>query len=237
MSRGPGDEGPDGVNHVAPETVGAYGRGAPRGVRVVADGREVVGVREGRADAQEDGAEGKARRGVRRLFLGLVEEDSRNEDPRDCDDHGGVVAKGAPRLPSVDHRAGDAVECSDCNVGSSLVNPDEDAGVLADVVRVEDLVLGEEREPRVLLARRVYRVGVLCELAFLRDGLRVEARDDLEGLELGRFRLARLPSQVGHDRRREGVGAGRHDGDGARGVVHRKERSCGCSRTHGEHPY
>ena len=38
------DEGPDGVTHLAPETVGAEGRGAPRGVRVVEDGREDVGV-------------------------------------------------------------------------------------------------------------------------------------------------------------------------------------------------
>ena len=79
---------------------------------------------------RERGWEGESERGrerneMYRLLRGLLEEGSRNEDPRDCDDDSngsngskGVVAHGAR-----------------VDVGSSLVYPDGDAGVLLSGVR------------------------------------------------------------------------------------------------------
>mmetsp|Transcript_15472 Transcript_15472/g.48705 ORF Transcript_15472/g.48705 Transcript_15472/m.48705 type:complete len:368 (-) Transcript_15472:528-1631(-) len=49
-----------GVAHVAPEAVGAQGGGAPAGVGVVADGRQVVCVHDAGADAQEERADEEA---------------------------------------------------------------------------------------------------------------------------------------------------------------------------------
>mmetsp|Transcript_4159 Transcript_4159/g.9898 ORF Transcript_4159/g.9898 Transcript_4159/m.9898 type:complete len:299 (+) Transcript_4159:4840-5736(+) len=68
------------------------------------------------------------------------------------------------------------------------------------VVRVEEIV-GLERHAHVVVCTRAGRV-----LA------------DFQGLELWRINLACRPSRVGHDRRREGICAGRRDFDGTRGV-------------------